>query len=262
MAFDVSILACMDLELRGRTALVCASTAGLGRATADALAAEGARVVISGRRADMARDIAAALPGAESVECDITEEGAAARLFAAAAEKLDAPIDIVVLNGPGPKPGAAEGISSGDLREALEALLMFQQELVAEALPGMRARRFGRIVAIGSTSVVEPIAGLALSSIGRSALAAYLKTLAGEVAADGITVNMVLPGRIDTDRVRELDAASGNPDAATQQAASIPAGRYGAAPEFGAVAAFLCGQQAGYVTGTAIRVDGGLARSL
>jgi 3-oxoacyl-[acyl-carrier protein] reductase len=252
----------MDLGLRGRTALVCASTAGLGRATAEALAAEGARVVISGRRAELAAEIAAALPGAEAVPCDVTDPGAATRLAAEATAKLGLPIDIAVLNGPGPKPGAAEDISADDMRAAVESLLVFQQQLVAAVLPGMRERRFGRIVAIGSTSVVEPIAGLALSSIGRSALAAYLKTLANEVAADGVTVNLVLPGRIDTDRVRQLDAAMGGPDRAARQAAAIPAGRYGDTEEFGAVAAFLCGRQAGYVTGSAIRVDGGLTHGL
>lgn len=252
----------MDLGLRGRTALVCASTAGLGRATAEALAAEGARVVISGRRAELAAEIAAALPGAESVPCDVTEPGAAARLAEAAAGSLGEPIDIVVLNGPGPKTGAAATVSAQDLRGAIESLLIFQQELVAAVLPGMRERRFGRIVAIGSVSIAEPIAGLALSSVGRSALAAYLKTLAGEVAADGVTVNLVLPGRIDTDRVRRLDAALGDASDAAQRTAGIPVGRYGAVDEFGAVAAFLCSRQAGYVTGSAIRVDGGMTKAL
>lgn len=252
----------MDLGLRGRTALVCASTAGLGRATAETLAAEGARVVISGRRAELAAEIAAALPGAESVPCDVTESGAAARLAEAATEKLDAPVDIVVLNGPGPKTGAAADVSSKDLRSAIDSLLIFQQELVSAVLPGMRERRFGRIVAIGSVSIAEPIAGLALSSIGRSALAAYLKTLANEVASDGVTVNLVLPGRIDTERVRQLDAALGASADVAQRMSGIPVGRYGAVDEFGAVAAFLCSRQAGYVTGSAIRVDGGMTHGL
>lgn len=252
----------MDLGLRGRTALVCASTAGLGLATAKALAQEGVRVVVSGRRGQVADDIAAALPGAEAVAVDIAESGAAAHLAEAAVDRLGAPLDIVVLNGPGPKPAAAEALSASDTRSALESLLVFQQELVAETLPSMRARHFGRILAIGSTSIVEPIGGLALSSMGRAALAAYLKTLAGEVARDGVTVNLVLPGRIDTDRVRALDAASSDPDAAEHSAAQIPAGRYGSPAEFGAVAAFLCGAPASYVTGTAVRVDGGAVRQL
>lgn len=251
----------MDLGLRGKTALVCASTAGLGLATAEALAAEGARVVISGRRAGQAAEIAGGLPGAVAVECDVTEPGAARRLHDEAVTALGAQLDIVVLNGPGPKPAPAQAVSADNLRAAFETLMVFQQELVALALPSMRERGWGRIVAIGSTSVVEPIAGLALSSVGRAALAAYLKTLAAEVAAEGVTVNLVLPGRIDTDRVRSLDEAAG-PGAQERSVAAIPAGRYGTPAEFGAVAAFLCSEQAAYVTGTALRVDGGAAKGL
>lgn len=258
----------MDLGVAGRTALVCASTAGLGRATAEALAAEGVRVVISGRRPEVAGQIAAGLAGAVAVPCDVTEPRAADRLAEQAEQALGAPIDIVVLNGPGPKPAAAQDISAGDIRQAVETLLVFQQQLVERVLPGMRRRGWGRILAIGSSSVVEPIAGLALSTIGRSALAAYLKTLATEVAADGVTVNMVLPGRIDTDRVRSLDASRAERQGSTPQqvaeenAADIPARRYGTPAEFGAVAAFLCSAQAGYVTGAAVRCDGGMVHHL
>jgi 3-oxoacyl-[acyl-carrier protein] reductase len=258
----------MDLGIAGRTALVCASTAGLGRATAEALAAEGARVVISGRRADVAERIAAGLPGAAAVPCDITAPGAAARLVDEAMAALGAPIDIAVLNGPGPRPAAAQDISADDIRAAVETLLVFQQQLVDQVLPGMRQRGWGRVVAIGSSSVLEPIEGLALSTVGRSALAAYLKALATEVAADGVTVNMVLPGRIDTDRVRSLDASRAERHGSTSQrvaeenAAVIPARRYGTPAEFGAVATCLCSAQAGYVSGTAMRCDGGVVHHL
>lgn len=254
----------MDFGLRGKTALVCASTAGLGRGAAEALAAEGARVVITGRHLDVAREIAETLPGSEAVALDVTHDGAAEKLAAEAVTALEAPIDIVVLNGPGPKPGAASEISSQDAAEAIRTLLLFQQELVAATLPRMLENGWGRIVAVGSSSIIEPIPGLALSSTGRAALAAYLKTLAGEVAAQGVTVNMVLPGRIDTDRVRELDnlACGHDPDAPAKTKAAIPAGRYGTIEEFGALVAFLCSEQAGYITGTAPRVDGGAARQL
>lgn len=258
----------MDLQLRGRCALVCASTAGLGRATAETLAAEGARVVISGRRQSLAEEIAAALPGAEAVPCDITEHGAAHKLVDRARTALGAEIDIVVLNGPGPKPSGAEDISIDDTRAAIETLMLFQQSVVAQVLPAMREQGWGRILSIGSYGVLEPLQNLVLSNIGRSALAAYLKTLAGEVAAEGVTVNMVLPGRIDTDRVRSLDAdraARGDRPAeevAAEYAATIPTGRYGTVEEFGAVAAFLCSQQAAYVTGSAVRCDGGLVHHL
>lgn len=258
----------MDLGLRGRNALVCASTAGLGRATAEALAAEGARVVISGRRGDVAEQIAGALPDAVAVPCDVTAPGAAEHLVSAARTALGGDIDIAVLNGPGPKPGGATEVDSDDLRAAVETLLVFQQSLVAQVLPGMRERGWGRILSIGSSGVFEPIAGLVLSNVGRSALAAYLKTLATAVAGDGVTVNMLLPGRIDTDRVQSLDAARAErenrptAEVAAAAAASIPAGRYGTPAEFGAVAAFLCSVPAGYVTGSAVRCDGGMLHRL
>lgn len=258
----------MDFGLRGRGALICASTAGLGRATAEALAAEGARVVISGRRADLAGEIAAALPGAVAVPADLTEPGAAPRLAAAAREQLGAEIDILVLNGPGPRPAAAAGLPVADSAAAIDSLLLVHQQLVGELLPGMRRRGFGRIVAIGSYGVLEPLPQLVLSNIGRAALGAYLKTLATEVARDGVTVNMVIPGRIDTDRVRALDAAAAqaqgrNPEQVSAEvAATIPAGRYGTAAEFGALAAFVCSEQAGYITGSALRCDGGIVHHL
>lgn len=258
----------MDLGLRGRNALVCASTAGLGRAIAEALAAEGARVVISGRRKDLAEEISAGLPGSVAVPCDVTDEGAAPRLVREAKEALGGDIDIVVLNGPGPKPASAAGLVTGDLREALETLLVFQQALVEEVLPDMRTHGWGRVLSVGSSGVLEPIPQLVLSNIGRSALAAYLKTLAGEVAGDGVTVNMLLPGRIDTDRVRSLDAAFAKregrtpADVAADSASALPAGRYGSPAEFGAIGAFLCSEQAAYITGSAIRCDGGMAHRL
>ncbi len=258
----------VDLGIAGRTALVCASTAGLGRATAEALAAEGVNVVISGRRGELAREIAGALPGAQAVPCDITADGAAEFLVEEARRLSGADIDILVLNGPGPKPAAAANISAEDTRAAVETLLVFQQRLVQAVLPGMRRRGWGRIVAIGSYSIVEPLANLALSNIGRSALAAYLKTLATEVGPDGVTVNMVLPGRIDTDRIRALDAAQAGrdgrsvADVAAASAASVPLRRYGTPAEFGAVTAFLCSEQAAYMTGSAVRCDGGVVHHL
>jgi 3-oxoacyl-[acyl-carrier protein] reductase len=251
----------MDLGIKDRTAVVCASTSGLGRAVAEALAAEGARVVVSGRRGDLAREIAATLPGATGVAADLTDPEVVSTL-------VDGPVDILVLNGPGPKPGAAAALDGADYAAALDSLFLTQQRLVAAALPGMRERGWGRILAIGSSGVVAPLAGLALSNVGRAALAGYLKTLAGEVAADGVTVNMLLPGRIATDRVAALDRAAAErqgrtpEEVAADARAGIPAGRYGTAAEFGAAAAFLCGEPASYITGTAVRCDGGLVQSL
>ncbi|MEU6572715.1 SDR family oxidoreductase [Streptomyces sp. NPDC046805] len=258
----------MDLGLTGRRALVCASTGGLGEATARALAAEGARVAVTGRRGDRARALAAELPGAVAVEGDLLAPGGPDPLYAGAVEALGKEPDILVLNGPGPRPGSASDVTSEDLTTAVDLLLRPQLRLIGLALPGMRARGFGRLLAIGSSGVAAPLPGLALSNLGRAALAGHLKTLAAEVAPDGVTVNLLLPGRIATDRVAALDAAAAErsgrsvEQVAADSRAAIPAGRYGRPEEFGAAAAFLCGAPASYITGTALRCDGGLVRAL
>ncbi|MGW2936854.1 SDR family oxidoreductase [Streptomyces sp. NPDC001156] len=257
----------MDLGIRGRVAVVAASTGGLGRAVAEALATEGASVVVAGRRGDLAKEIAAGLPEAVGVQVDLTAPDGPQTLVEAAREAYGDP-DILVLNGPGPRPGTAADLNTGDLASAVDSLLLAQQRLVALTLEPMRRRGWGRILAIGSSGIAEPLLGLVLSNAGRAALAAYLKTLAAEVAADGVTVNLLLPGRIATDRVAALDAARAEREQCTVaevEAASqsaIPAGRYGTPAEFAAAAAFLCGTPASYVTGTALRCDGGLVRSL
>jgi 3-oxoacyl-[acyl-carrier protein] reductase len=257
----------MDLGLAGRTAVVCASTSGLGEATARALAAEGARVVVSGRRGERAVEIAAELPEAVGAGVDLTEPGGPETLVARARDAFGA-VDVLVLNNGGPPPSTAATLDTDALRDALVPLLLAQQRLVSLVLPAMRERGWGRILGVGSTGVVAPIPGLALSNVGRAALAGYLKTLAGEVAADGVTVNLLLPGRIATARTAQVDASVAEREgisiaaAESRAAASIPAGRYGTAAEFGAVAAFLCSEAASYVTGTATRCDGGLVGGL
>ena len=155
-----------------------------------------------------------------------------------------------------------------DAQTAVDMLLRPQLTLVGATLPGMRARGWGRILAVGSSGVVAPLPNLAGSNLGRAALAGYLKTLAGEVAADGVTVNMLLPGRLATDRVATIDEGNAARQGRTIEEvraasiATIPAGRYGDPDEFGAVAAFFCSERASYITGTALRCDGGLVRSL
>lgn len=253
----------MDLGLSGRVAVVLGSTSGLGRASAEALAEEGAHVVIVGRRADRVADLAASLDSATGVVVDLQEAGAPARIAAAAREAYGR-VDILVLNGGGPKPGRAEDLDADDARAATELLVAPNVALVREVLPAMRAAKWGRIVAVGSSGIQQPIPTLARSSVGRAALAAYLKSLAGDVACDGVTVNMVLPGRIDTDRVAQLDLASAvaaGSDAGSVRAASeasIPAGRYGEPAEFASVVAFLASDRASYVTGEQVRCDGGM----
>jgi 3-oxoacyl-[acyl-carrier protein] reductase len=257
----------MDLGIRGRTAVVCASTSGLGEATARALAAEGVRTVVSGRRSETARAIAAELPEAVGVGVDLTTADGPARLVRAAADAFG-PVDILVLNSGGPPPSVAADISDDDVLAAVNTLVLAQLRLVSLVLPGMRERGWGRILAVGSSGVVAPIPGLALSNVGRAALGGYLKTLSAEVAADGVTVNMLLPGRIATARTEAVDRSVAErdgvdvADVAARGAASLPIGRYGRPDEFGAVAAFLCGEGASYVTGTATRCDGGAVPSL
>lgn len=257
----------MDLGIRGRTAVVCASTSGLGEATARALAAEGARVVVCGRRGERAEAIAAELPDAVGVAVDLTAPDGPAALVDAAVGAFGA-VDVLVLNSGGPPPSYAAEISGDDVVAAVGTLVLAQQTLVSLVLPGMRERGWGRVLAIGSTGVVEPIPGLALSNIGRAALGGYLKTLATEVAADGVTVNVLLPGRIATARTDAVDRAVAEregvdvADVTARGQAAVPAGRYGRPDEFGAVAAFLCSDAASYVTGTATRCDGGAVGSL
>lgn len=253
----------MDLGISGRTALVCASTAGLGAATARALAAEGCRVVFSGRRGDLARSLAAEFDGCVGIEADLGSVAGAQALYAETVRQV-APPDILVLNGPGPRPGTASTVTPQDAAAAVTGLVEVPVALVAAALPHLREQGWGRILGIGSSGVQAPLTGLALSNLGRAGLAGYLKSLATEVAGDGVTVNMLLPGRIDTDRVRALDAAAADrtgrspADVAAASAGSIPLGRYGRPEEFGAVAAFLCSAPASYVTGIAARCDGGM----
>lgn len=253
----------MDLGLSGRVAVVLGSTSGLGRACAESLAAEGAHVVVVGRRAELVESVAAGLPSAVGVTADLLEPDAPARIAAAAREAFGR-VDVLVLNGGGPKPGPAVDLDVSDLVAATELLLTPHAALLREVLPAMRERGWGRIVAVGSSSVQQPSQLLAASSVGRGALAAYLKALAADVAGDGVTVNMVLPGRIETDRVASLDEFNaeriGSTPGAVREASEgeIPIGRYGRTAEFAAVVAFLASAQASYITGEQVRCDGGL----
>lgn len=257
----------MDLGLDGRTALVLASTSGLGRATAEALGREGANVVVTGRRAELAEEVAGGLPSAIAVPLDVHDAQSRENAVAAAEDRFGQ-VDVLVINGPGPRPQTAAALSSAEAATAFDHLVRPGIDLVARVLPGMRERRWGRILAIGSSGVVAPLPGLVTSNLGRAALAGYLKTLAGEVAGDGVTVNLLLPGRISTPRVDALDRANADregifvDDARRRSTAPIPAGRYGEPREFGAMAAVLCSAAASYVTGAAIRCDGGLVQTL
>jgi 3-oxoacyl-[acyl-carrier protein] reductase len=247
----------MDLGLSGRTAIVTGASAGMGLAVAEALAAEGANVVMLGRRGDLLAEHAARI-GALAVPGDITRAEDLDRLVATTVEKHGG-VDVVVLNGGGPPGSAATAVTTEALEAAVALALTPFVSLATRCLPYLRASGRGRIVAIESIGVKEPVAGLALSNAVRPGVVGWLKTLASEVAADGVTVNTIAPGRIETDRLRSLYG----PDWPTPaDLATIPMGRLGSPAEIAAVACFLASEAAAYVTGTVVLVDGGLARGI
>lgn len=260
----------MDTGLNGRTVLVPGSTSGLGLATARAFAGEGARVVIAGRRAERATaeaDALASSPGsAVGVRCDLADPGAPEQLVQQAVDAYG-PVEVLVLNSGGPPAGTALDATPEAVETAMLTLVQQQIRLVRAVLPGMQERGWGRVVAIGSSGIQQPIDNLALSNTARPALAGYLKTLASEVAGSGVTVNMVLPGRIDTDRVASLDQNRADKTGASRDEvrrtteAGIPARRYGTPEEFAAAVVFLASVPAAYITGEQLRVDGGLVRA-
>lgn len=251
----------MDLGIEGRIALVTGGSAGLGRATARALAAEGVRVAIAARTAEGVERVAATTAGVVGFVHDVSDADAAPELIANVERELGGPVDILIANTGGPPPfDSPLGIERAVWQRAYESLVLGPMALVEAVVPGMRERGWGRIVSFSSSAVREPIERLVLSTSHRAALLATFKQLAREVAADGVTVNTVLPGRFATDRIV---GNYGSLEAAEELAKSeIPIGRLGTPEEFAAVVAFLCSQQAAYVTGTAQLVDGGLTRAI
>ena len=247
----------MDLGLEGRTAIVCGASQGMGLAVAEAFAAEGANVAMFARRRDVLEREAERL-GALAVRGDLTSPQHVERLVATTVEAFGG-VDVLVLNGGGPPPGPAVGMTVEQVEAAVELLLTPHVRLVERCLPHLRASGRGRIVAIESSSVREPLPNLALSNAVRPGVVGWLKTLARELAGDGITVNVIAPGRIDTDRLRAVYGPDG-PSAADLEA--VPAGRLGRPQEIAAVVAFLASEPASYVTGAVVPVDGGLSRHL
>lgn len=262
----------MDLGLSGKTAIVLGGSQGLGLGVARALLAEGARVLISARSAGNLSAARDALPADQKARCytvaaDLGAPDAAA-VIAAEARRQFGDADILVNNSGGPPTGMPSTVQVEDLVGQVDKMVRPLLDLTLSVLPAMRARKWGRILTIASSGVVVPIPHLPISNALRASLTAFMKTLAGEVAADGVTVNVLAPGRIATDRTRSIDAAMARrtdrseDDVARESAATIPAGRYGTIEEFGTVAAFLAGAGASYVTGSVIRVDGGAIRSI
>ena len=242
----------MDLGINGRTAAVAAATAGLGFASAKALVDAGVRVVICGRTADRVSAAVAALGGnAIGVECDVSTAGGAAMFVEMARDRLGH-IDVLVANGGGPKPGNFASLTVDDYLPALQQSLLSVVAMCEAAVPAMRERKWGRVVAITSLSVRQPVANLILSNTARAGVTGFLKTLAREVAGDGVTVNSVQPGIHATDRITQLYGSTPN-----AQQLGIPAGEVGDPADFGRVVAFLCSESARFITGAHVPVDGG-----
>jgi 3-oxoacyl-[acyl-carrier protein] reductase len=242
----------VDLGLRGRTAIVCGASSGMGLAIAEALVAEGANVAMFARRRDLLEREADRL-GALAVRGDLIVPKDLAKLVEQTVGVFGG-IDILVNNGGGPPPGPASGTTDDAVEGAVELLLLSAIRLTNLCLPYLEASGRGRIVNIESSSVRAPIDNLALSNALRPGVVGWMKTLAREVGLKGITVNTIAPGRIDTERLRSLGGGG--------DVSQIPLGRLGDPAEIAAVACFLASDRAGYVTGSVVPVDGGLTRNL
>jgi 3-oxoacyl-[acyl-carrier protein] reductase len=247
----------MDLGLRGRTAIVCGASSGLGLAAAEALADEGANVAMFARRREQLEQDAERI-GALAVRGDVTNASDLERLVARTLQAFGG-IDILVWNSGGPPAGRAGEITDDQLESAFELLLAPAVRLVRLVRPHLEQSEAGRILAVTSLTVQEPTPHLALSNALRPGLVGWLKTLSREVGGSGVTVNCVAPGRIDTPRMTELYGEGGPPQ---EELAQIPLGRLGTPREFGDVVCFLASARASYVTGTTVLVDGGMSRGL
>ena len=246
----------MNLGLEGRTAIVCGASAGIGLGIAEALRAEGANVVMFARTKEPLEREAARIGGV-AVPGDVTAGADLQRLVATAVDEFDG-IDILVNNSGGPPRTPAVGLTDEQVEDAVRLLLVSVVRLTGLCLPYLERSPAGRIVNITSSTVKEPTDNLALSNAVRPGVIGWAKTLSRELGPKGITVNSIAPGRIDTERVREV-----YPDGPTEaDLAAIPLGRLGSTSEIGDVVAFLCSDRASYVTGTVVAVDGGLVRGL
>jgi 3-oxoacyl-[acyl-carrier protein] reductase len=246
----------MNLQLEGRTAIVCGASAGIGLGTAEALADEGANVVMFARRPDLLEREAARVGGL-AVSGDVTSAADCERLVRTAVDAHGG-IDILVNNSGGPPRTPAVGLTEEQVVSAVRLLLVSVVRLTGLCLPYLERSDCGRIVNITSSTVREPTDNLALSNAVRPGVIGWAKSLARELGPQGITVNSIAPGRIDTERIREV-----YPNGPTQaDLQTIPLARLGTPREIGDVVAFLCSEQAAYMTGTVVPVDGGLTRGL
>ena len=254
----------MDLGIRGRVALVTGASSGIGKAVALALAEEGAKIAVAARRLELCEAVASeartrGASDARAYELNLNDDASIGETIRRVKNELGA-IDILVANSGGPKPGSYTQVVIEDWDVAYRSLLRCMVEMVSAVLPSMRNKKWGRIVALTSSSVKQPIPNLVLSNAFRTALVSALKTLSMEAGADGVTVNAIATGRILTDRLREL-----YPDEAEMQRSAesnVSLRRVATPEEFAPMVAFLCSEQARYVTGQTIAVDGGLIKSL
>lgn len=257
----------MELGLKNRRALVMGGGRGVGFGIASALAREGVEVVLAGRSAEALEKAVAAIADeggiARSSQCDLADKTSLELMIDEVGD-----IDILLNNCGGPPPGLISAVTDEMWSAQFEMMFLGNCRLARALLPGMRDRRWGRIISVVSSGVIQPIPNLGISNALRLAVVGWSKTLAAEVASDDITVNCIAPGRIHTDRVDQLDKKAAErsglaiEEVQTRSRATIPAGRYGRVDEFARYAAFLAGDAASYVTGTVHRVDGGMIKSI
>jgi 3-oxoacyl-[acyl-carrier protein] reductase len=253
----------MDLGIRGRLALVTGASSGLGRACALALAAEGARLAIGARRMDLLEGVAAEAraagsPDAQAYALDLSDPASIDTMLAAMRDR-QGDAEIFIANSGPPKSGAAANMTLADWDAAYGPTMRSMLQIVYAVLPAMRERAWGRIVNLASSALKAPIPNLALSNAYRAGLLGALKTLSREVASDGVTINVIATGKIETARSRSFYS---EPGAWERQQREVPFGRFGTPEEFAPLVAFLCGEGAMYISGTTISVDGGLAPNL
>jgi 3-oxoacyl-[acyl-carrier protein] reductase len=262
----------MDMGLDKKNALVMSSSRGLGLGIAEALADEGVNVLLTGRSEDRLKENIERINNRDGgkayyVRVDLNEPESVTLINDAVLKFLGG-ADILINNTGGPPPGKMVDVDIAALPGQLEAMVTRVVQITDKLLPHMREQKWGRIITIGSSGLIQPIANLALSNLVRASLVGWSKSLSNDLAAEGITVNMLLPGRIDTERVGEIDAAAAKRNNSTVEAvrktsmATIPLARYGTVAEFSAVATFLASKSASYITGSQIRCDGGLIKSV
>ncbi len=257
----------MELGIAGRKAVVLAATRGMGFAIARSLVQEGVDVTIVGRNPVGVRDAVQRLTAdaggnVGGLEVDLSDPDAAKRISQGVGE-----IDILVNNTPGPPPGPISTVTGDTWRTQFDGMAARLFEITSMLLPGMRERRWGRVLTLASSGAIQPIDNLGISNTLRAGIVAWSKTLSNEVASSGVTANVLIPGRIRTERLEEIDAANAKRqgvDVATiekRSIATIPAGRYGTVEDYADVATFLVSERAAYITGSTVRCDGGIIRS-